>query len=108
MDTHHAYNPSVMNLNSGNGIVHNQPSPLRVNRRRLLQDRKDAFDQPDPAVGFRNRETEPASCRHQPGADVPELNDILRSATELVSALRENADGLSDCAVIGDRCAVKA
>jgi hypothetical protein len=70
-----------MNLNSGDRIVHDQAAPLRVNRWRLLKDRKDAFDQPHAPLGLYGREAETTPCCRRPGANVPEFYYILRRAT---------------------------
>ena len=90
-----------MNLNARDGVTHDQAAPLRVDRRRLLQNREDPFDQPDAPVGLRGREAEPSPRRRRPRADVSELYNVLGRAAELVSARQEGADGLSDCAVVG-------
>jgi hypothetical protein len=55
VDVHHANNPGVVNLDARDGVVHDQASPLKVNRRRFIRDSEDAFDQPDASLGLLNR-----------------------------------------------------
>lgn len=100
VDVHNGHYPRVVDMDAHNRMTHHQAAPLRVDRRRLLEHRKHALDQPDAPVGFGGSEAEASPRCRGPRADVPELDDVLGRAAELVAAREQGADGLSDSAVV--------
>ena len=100
VDVHQGDDPRVVNLNARDRVINDQAAPLRIDRRRLLENCEHALDQPDAPVGLGRRQAEAAPSCRGPRADVPELDDVLGRAAELIAAREDGPDGLADRAVV--------
>jgi hypothetical protein len=78
MREHGCGKPRVVNLNTGDAILHDKPSPLSIDRGTVWQQFHSGLDERNFAVGVLNCQSKPISL-WRPGHRISEFGDVLMS-----------------------------
>jgi hypothetical protein len=92
MDVHGSDQAGIVHLDARNGVGNQQIPPLPMHGPAVFQKSKPIFYKPCPAVHFENRKTV-AIPLSRAGTGIPELSQILRRVTKVVSSHPEPVYG---------------
>jgi len=85
----------VMDLDTQNGVCHDEPLPLSVTSGRIGEHFNGEFNDRQPTLCFLSRQTKPTTGGRGSGRDIPKLHDILHSAIECIAAALEKVQGIN-------------
>jgi hypothetical protein len=100
VNQHGRYEPCVVYLHSSHRVPNNQPSPFNMDTFAVGQKPESGFDQLGSRIGLDNRQTK-AVPLDWPGANVPELDQILRRVAQVLATGQQYFHGSADDPVIG-------
>jgi hypothetical protein len=92
--------PCIVYLHSSHRVPNNQPTPFDMDAFAVGQKPESGFDYPGSRIDLDNRQTKAVPV-DWPGANVPELDQILRREAQLLATGEQCFYGSADDPVIG-------
>src|ERR1035438_5068802 len=93
VNSHRGDESGIVNLNSLYVVLHDEPSPFRIDIRRIVQEREDVLEAAQPAGGLLDWKPKTILvCRSR--ANIPELRDVLKEYAHRRFRGQEELQGL--------------
>ncbi len=88
-----------MHLHTGHCVKNDDATPLDVDSLAIGQAPELRFNDPGPLVGLGHRQAEAVLCQ-RPGADIPELDQILGGVAQLLASANQSLTSASNDSII--------